>query len=112
MLTCHHFPHGSSYAGSWDTVTGHQANLFPPPSSPDGLSTGAALRHFTSHGVAIEKLVLGIPLYGRSFANTEGPEVGKAYSGVGKGSWEAGVYDYKALVSLLRNSGCFWKCER
>ncbi|KAL7422350.1 Chitinase 4 [Cryptotrichosporon argae] len=80
------------FAGSWDQVAGHQAALYAPPHLP---SIANAVTHYTSAGVHPSKLVIGLPLYGRAFANTAG--LGHAFSGVGEGSWEAGMWDYKAL---------------
>ncbi|SPJ84230.1 related to endochitinase [Fusarium torulosum] len=91
------------YAGSWSPVTGHNANLYAnrdlPQSTP--FNTDDAVNAYLNAGVPGHKLILGMPVYGRSFLGASG--MGQPHAGVGLpnkalGSWEAGVWDYKSLT--------------
>jgi chitinase len=81
------------YAGSWDSISGHQSNVYGP--STTGFSTDAALTWYLNNGASANKIALGMPMYGRAFESTDG--MGKPYSGIGPGTIEAGVYSYKFL---------------
>ncbi|KAL2259843.1 hypothetical protein VTK26DRAFT_6333 [Humicola hyalothermophila] len=83
------------YAGSWSTTSGHQANLYPVSEATTPFSTDAAITAYVGAGFPAGQITLGMPIYGRSFTGTAG--LGQPFTGLGQGSWEAGVWDYKVL---------------
>ncbi|PVH75948.1 glycoside hydrolase family 18 protein [Cadophora sp. DSE1049] len=85
------------YAGSWSDLAADQANLFASVGNPAAtpFDTQTAVDYYLSQGIALDKIVLGMPLYGRSFEANEG--LGQPFNGVGDGTWEPGVYDVKDL---------------
>lgn len=85
------------YAGSWDSTSGHQANVFPNSANmiTTKFNTEQAMNDYMAKGIAPAKILMGLPLYGRSFESTSG--IGDAYSGVGIGTIQPGVWLYKDL---------------
>lgn len=82
------------FNGAWDTVTGHNAPLYPgdmdlTPTQRQR-NVEASINYWISQGAPREKLVLGTPLYGRTFtlSNPAYYLIGSAASGPG----QAGPY--------------------
>ncbi|KAF9066642.1 glycosyl hydrolases family 18-domain-containing protein [Rhodocollybia butyracea] len=84
------------YAGSWLTWADNQANLFDGQRT--GINTDMAVNGYVAAGASINKINMGIPIYGRAFENTA--NIGSPYNGIGPGTYEAGVYQYKVLPIL------------
>ncbi|KDO24908.1 hypothetical protein SPRG_09552 [Saprolegnia parasitica CBS 223.65] len=89
-------------AGSWSEYTDYQNNLFADPQHPSGkqYSIDRAVQDYITGGCPSEKIVMGIPLYGRSFENSHG--LYTPFAAPTAGSWVAGsdgagVWDYKVL---------------
>ncbi|KDO24907.1 hypothetical protein SPRG_09551 [Saprolegnia parasitica CBS 223.65] len=89
-------------AGSWSAYTDHQANLYEDPNHPAGAKYSAhgAIQDYIKGGCPSNKIVMGIPAYGRSFEGTSG--LYGNFTAPTAGSWVSGndgkgVWDYKAL---------------
>ncbi|KAG8736103.1 hypothetical protein FRC10_009701 [Ceratobasidium sp. 414] len=92
------------YAGSWSTTSDDQANLYGPTNSQT--DTDTSVKWYIANGATTSKIAMGMPLYGRAFEQTNG--IRQPFNGIGTGTWEAGVYDYKALpiagAQVIENS--------
>lgn len=79
------------FYGPWSPKCGHQAQLYAV--GKDETSGASAVQHLMSQGVPSKKILLGIPLYGRSFLDTSGP--GHKFSAAG--GMEDGTFEYREL---------------
>jgi chitinase len=83
------------YVPSWDKTTGHHAPLFTNPADPKKISADRSVHEYENAGVPANKIVLGVPFYGKSWANvsslnnglfqagTEAPSTYLPYSSLG-----------------------------
>ncbi len=59
-----------------DPIAGHHANLYLHPADPKKRSVDTAVRDFIAAGVPPAKIVVGIPFYGRAWADIKGDGTG------------------------------------
>ena len=98
------------YHGAWSPTgpTNFHSNLYPDPAAPDyatlpWASTDSAVTYLLSLGVSPDKLLLGIPCYGRGWTGVAPGGVNGVYqaaTGPAPGTHVAGQDDYKVLKSL------------
>jgi len=96
--------------GGWESTTNFNAPLYPSSTSPDPdeayLNVDAALQTYLAAGVPPDKLVMGLPFYGRGWAGVSSADLGLYGSATGlpQGTWEDGVFDYSHIVELLTDT--------
>ncbi|XP_060087398.1 chitotriosidase-1-like [Heteronotia binoei] len=88
------------FHGSWETVTGHVSPLYP--------DTDDAVQYWKSKGAPPEKIVLGMPLYGRTFtlsSSQAGPNAPVSGPGTpGIFTREAGFLAYYEVCTFIQGA--------
>ena len=91
---------------------GHQAGLYDASHNPAIThTTDRGVNDLLAQGLDPEKLVIGVPKYGRGWKGVhnytgDNPMTGQATGGI-DGTWEAGVLDYRDIVD--NHSGNGWE---
>jgi chitinase len=101
------------FAGPWSKTSGHNAPLFADPANPlpeaaRDTVAAAVMRHLDA-GVPPEKLLLGLPLYGRAWRGCDSRADGEYQrcSGPAKGTWEDGVVGYQDIAANYLTNAAF-----
>jgi chitinase len=105
---------GYDLHGTWEPTTNFHSPLFAPrddphPADAAKLNVDFVVNAYLHRGAPSEKLVVGMPFYGRGWAGV--PDVGDGLfqpgSGAAPGTFEAGVEDFKVLKALEATYGSF-----
>lgn len=101
----HIFLMSYDFYGSWsNTVLGHQAAIHAPAWRPDtDYTTANGVDALLQQGVQPGKIVVGTGMYGRGWTGVHGQTGNNPFTGTAtgpvKGTWEAGVVDYRQIVN-------------
>ena len=114
------------YRGAWNAQgpTNFHANLYPDPVSPGSAaekvwSVDTTVGAYVQAGAPANKLVMGVPFYGRGWTGVNGAGNGlyQSAGGPAHGSVEPGIEDYKVLAgapgTVYRNTTtkALWKFD-
>ncbi len=96
--------------GGWDATgpTNFDAPLYESPDDPAqapfNISVDSTIQAYLAKGIPSEKIVLGVPFYGRGWTNVPNQNNGLFQSDPSMvpapGTWEAGIEDFKKLKVL------------
>ncbi|WP_198782739.1 glycosyl hydrolase family 18 protein [Shewanella putrefaciens] len=99
------------FNGGWtNTELGHQTNLYEASWDPDTrYTTDKGVKALLGQGVTPGKIVVGAAMYGRGWTGVNGYSGDNPFTGTAtgkvKGTWEAGVVDYRQIVNDYMGSG-------
>jgi len=97
------------FNGDWSAVSNFNAPLYPSPEDPTitpGVNADATVQRYLGRGVPSDKLVLGVPFYGRAVQGVPNVNGGlfQSYTGTPLGTWDdatsgaTGMFDYADIV--------------
>ena len=96
------------YNGPWSSVSNFNAPLYLSPGDPTapGNNADATIQNYLGRGVPADKLVLGVPFYGRAVEGVGNVNGGlfQAYTTTPMGTWDtaatgaSGIFDYADIV--------------
>lgn len=103
------------WGGSGDPVTNHHAPLYPTKEGHSGLNIDSVIKYYLAKGVPPEKIILGMPLYGRTFAQANSTSTGlfSSYSGPGTSTTaEAGLRFFSDIKkNLIKTYVLHWDAQ-
>lgn len=101
------------FHGSWEKTSGFNSPLFRDPEDPfpkaDTFNVQAGVQGHLDAGVPANKLVMGLPFYGRGWKGCDSTNNGlyQDCTGPSDGTWEAGVLDYTDIKNNYLNKNGF-----
>ncbi len=107
--------------GGWENVTNFHAPVYTSPNDPSSYpantySLHTAVQAYLAAGIPANKLIIGVPFYGRGWQGVTNANNGlyQSASGPAPGTYEQGIDDYKVLKNLNypqyrdATTGAFW----